>query len=874
MAASLRQRMEQVNHWLLVLLSFCLPLSTSAVTIITFLFLASWAVQGSFREKGRQIAASPVCLAIFCFMGLLLAGLAWSQHLRTGFEVIEQHSKLLLLPIFFTAVRRDNRWPYLWAFVAGVVVIMLSAYLAWFGLLQYADVNSTHLTKKTFHVVYNPMLALAIYLVLHQIIWGGLSRWWRSGLALLAGIMIVNMFITEGRAGQLVFFVLMALLLAQSFRRNFLAAVAMIAVLLPLLALGVYKTSPVFRERVDVAHAEIDQYKANPNTSVGLRLLYWRNSSRIIASHPWAGVGTGDFFSAYARINHLFSRAMPFTDNPHNQYIYILVQLGVLGLAVMLAPFAVQMLEARRTGDGWQRIRLAFPLFFLVIMLTESYLVIYETGMLFALLGAVLYAPDQGRNRQRVGPGTPVVPDRERSWLILSYRVNVPGSACSQHIDDRLPVLQRAGITPIVLSGPVGGRLDRVRHVRTWSLAPSGLRFELRHYLRKRCPRRWQFKLAETILLLPVMPLYLMEKMLINLESEWSWCFSASFFGILLQRRYRPEAIYSTGGSASAHVAALAISKFAGVPWIAETQDPLVHDEDWQRSRAVYHLYRWLERHVATTCSAFVFLTARALENARKRVGRDFPGVVIYPGAMAPGPEAAAYRKTGQFRFAHFGSLAGSRNLLVFLEALHQLMQSRPEGQPELRIDLYGSIDQPSLEKARQLGLDSLIRYHGLVDRQTALAGMRRADCLLLIQNTAFFSTETIPSKVYEYLYSGRPILGLVHHNQELTGLLRQRGHFTVPAGDPVLVQRLLTELIAAWIHTDFASAFIVRQPVMLETAVQTLVGLIPAPQGRIMAAAAEEQPSEVTASAPQACCQGQQTEPFAGKTCTQRTGS
>lgn len=863
MAGSMRQRLEPINHWLVIMLAFCLPLSTTAVTIITVLLLGSWLVQGDFRDKWRQITGSPVCLALLGFTAVLLAGLVWSQHLRTGLEVVEQHSKLLLLPVFLTIVRRDNRWPYLWAFVAGVTVIMLSTYLAWFGLLQYADVTSEHLTKKTFHVVYNPMLALAIYLVMHQLIWGGLERRWRCGLALLAGLMIFNMFITEGRAGQLVFFVLMALLLTQVFRRNFWTAVGMIMVVLPLFCLGMYKSSPVFRERIDQAKAEISQYRANPNTSVGLRLLYWRNSARIIVSNPWLGVGTGDFFAAYARINHLFSRAMPFTDNPHNQYVYILVQLGGIGLVAMLAPFMAQILEARRAGGHWRRIRLALPLFFLVIMLTESYLIIYETGILFALLGAILFAPESVPEQRRIASKNRNSADgRKRSWLVLSYRVNVPGSACAQHIDDRLPVMERAGITPIILSGPIGQRLGHWRHLRVWSLAPSGIRFELRHYLRQRYPIRWQFKLAETLLLLPVFPLYLLEKLVINLESEWSWCFSASFCGILLQRRYRPEVIYSTGGSASAHLAALVVSKVAGVPWIAETQDPLVHDQDWQRSRVVYHLYRWLERRIAKACSAFVFVTVKALENARSRVGCDFPGVVISPGAARPPLDMVEYRKGGRFHFAHFGSLAGSRNLCVFLEALHLLLQEE-NGRPwSVQIDLYGSIDALSWAKAKQVELDTLIQYHGLVDRQAALMAMRQADCLLLIQNTTFFSTETIPSKVYEYLHSGRPILGLVHHNQELTALLAQRGHFTAPADDPLVVKQRLAALLAAWERTDFTTAFVVRQPVMLEKAVQDLVGLIPVHPATIPVTSGDDLSSDAIPLQTQFDRQSRQIEP------------
>ena len=826
MVQHVQRQAGQINQVLLVLLAFCLPLSTSALTVAAFLLMAGWLVEGGFRQKWQEIYTSPLCIAVFLYVGVLLIGLGWSNHLQSGFAVIEQQLKILLLPIFLTTVRREYRWLYLGAFIAGITVVMLSSYLAWFGLLQYADVTTTHLIKKTFHVVYNPMLALAIYLLMHQLLWQQISGRWRWCLIALVALMIFNMFITEGRAGQLVFFVLMAVLLIQYFRKNIVVGACLILVLLPLVFAGVYRGSPVFRDRVDQARQEIEQFQTNPATSVGLRLLYWKNSWRIIANAPWFGEGTGDFFAAYARINFLFSRSMPFTDNPHNQYIYILVQVGMLGLAALLAPFAVQIYLAWRMQDGWGRTRLAFPLFFLVIMVTESYLIIYETGFLFSLLSAVLYKTRESQSTSGFQAANAEAPGR--CWLILSYRANIPGSACSQHIDDRLPILEKAGIVPLLLTGPVGKRYTRYHHYRTWSLAPSGIRFEVRHFLRKRLRHRWQFKLAETALLLPVFPLYLVEKVLVNLESEWSWFFTASIRGLLLQRRYRPEVVYSTGGSASAHVAALIINRVSGLFWIAETQDPLVHDRDWQRSRLVFSLYCWLEKRIAATCNAFVFLTAQAMENAGNRIGTPFPGRVIYPGAPLFSGAGGTYCKGKVFRFAHFGSLAGSRNLLVFLQALAPILQRTPDLRQTVCVDLYGSLDAASHALVQQLDLASLVQFHGLIDRQKALAAMRRADCLLLIQNTSYFSTETIPSKVYEYLCSGRPILGLIHNSRELTLLLQQYGHYVAAADDPVAVGKSIKALLNAYATTDFVPVLHERMDITLESAVQSLIDLAP----------------------------------------------
>ncbi len=382
--------MSGINSWLVVLLAFFLPISTSAVTVAAFLLIAGWFLEGEFKERLREIGTNPMCLAVFAYLGVMAIGLLWSAHINAGYAAIEEQSKILMLPLFLTAIRHEHRWRYLGAFIAGVTVIMCSTYLAWFGLLQYADVTPLHLTKKTTHVFYNPMLAFAIYLLLHQLCWGEVWGWRRWPLFALVGLMVFNMFITEGRTGQLVFFILMALLLIQCFPKNLKKAALLTVLLLPLVFATGYLGSPVFRERIDLAHREMDDYRNNPRTSVGLRLLYAKNCWRIITRHPWLGVGTGDFFSAYARMNWMFSRDMPFTDNPHNQYFLTVVQLGLFGLASLLALFVVQMVQAWRLSDGWSRIRIAFSLFFLVIMIAESYLVIVETSLLFALVGAVL----------------------------------------------------------------------------------------------------------------------------------------------------------------------------------------------------------------------------------------------------------------------------------------------------------------------------------------------------------------------------------------------------------------------------------------------------------------------------------------------------
>jgi len=813
MMAHFRAGAGKANSWLLGLLAFALPLSTSAVSAVALLILLLWLIEGNVLEKLTEMVFTPVAAAVLGYLALLCLGLLWTANPADGFSVLQSHWKIALLPVFLTAVRHERRAFYLSCFIAGMTAAMLLTYLVWLGLVQYADVSPAHLTPKTFHVVYNPLLAFAIYLTLHKAVWEEQRRRTRIGLFALAGLMSVNMFMTEGRTGQAAFFVLLSLFLLQVFSRKRVRAVFLLSLLLPAGIATGYLGSPVFQQRIDLALNELSGFQENPNTSVGLRLQFCQNSFALIRRQPCIGVGTGDFKSAYARINQERSPRCVSTDNPHNQYLFSAVMLGLPGLLALLLIFAIMFWQARaEQEDGLRRVRLAFPVFFLVIMLAESYLKVYQTAFFFALLAAVLYKKK------------PLPQAAGRSWLILSYRANIPGSACSQHVDDRLPHLQAQGIEPVLLTGPVGERCNRWRHFRTVSLAPSGIRFELRHYLRRHLSKRWQFKIVETLLLLPVLPLYLLEKIVVNLESEWSWGLLASLRGLLLCRQLRPELIYSTGGSASAHVAALLIKRWTGARWIAETQDPLVHDHGWRRSRLALLLYTNLEQRICRQADVFVFLVGAAMEHCRQRTGCGRLAVV-YPGTNPSWFGQISHNKGSRCRFAHFGSLSGTRNVAVFLQALEQVVSGRPELRGLAQVDVYGSFDNLSEREMKRLRLHDLVVLHGPVPRQEAIDKMQQADCLLLVQNIIYFSCETIPSKVYEYLLAGRPILGLLHNNQELETMLRDNGHRAAPADDVQATATAIAAILDDW-TADRLPAKTAAKAWTVEEAVRKLICL------------------------------------------------
>ena len=411
-----------------------------------------------------------------------------------------------------------------------------------------------------------------------------------------------------------------------------------------------------------------------------------------------------------------------------------------------------------------------------------------------------------------------------RRWLVLSYFSSIDGMACAQHIDDRIPFLRKAGIEPVLLTGPCGERWEEGRHAIARCVAPSGVRFEVRHLFRKRGLRGPLYKVFEFLLLLPMLPFYLLEKLLADLDSQWSWFPLAARRGYALCREVRPELIYSTGGPASAHIAAGMIARRTGIPWVAEFQDPLVHG-DWYRGKVARKAFSLAERYICARASLVVFLTEEAMRRAAARTGLGNRGRFLYPGADPPSVPPPARGKGEHLRFAHLGSFGGSRNPDVLLAAVRQLLEERPVLAGTVRLDFYGHCDANSARRLREFPVPGVVTFHGRVPRREALATMRDSDVLVLIQNVDDFSAETIPSKVYEYLAAGRPILGLVHRNAELAGMLKGLGHTVAEAADAGSVRGAVSEIHRRWEAGTLGTR--AGSPYTIASAVEQLVAVV-----------------------------------------------
>lgn len=419
--------------------------------------------------------------------------------------------------------------------------------------------------------------------------------------------------------------------------------------------------------------------------------------------------------------------------------------------------------------------------------------------------------------------------------LVVSYYANESGLACSHHIDDRLYHLTEAGVDVTLLSSVCAPTSPIVRNMRVPSVLPGGVRFEIKKRLRRLKLPRWRYNLQGNMGLLPVLPFYYLERLLLRVDTTWSWYPAAALAGTFLARRRAPGVIYTTGGPISAHLAGWHISSQTGIPWIAEFQDPLIHPH-CARGEMEMRLTKWAERVICENAARVVFLTDEARRQAAFRTSLGDRGVVIYPGARPEKVPLSPYRASDQLHFSHFGSLGGVRNLGHFLSALALCLDREPALRKVMRVDLYGGVARDILQQISGFPYPEIVTMHGMVSRERSVELMKTTDVLLLVQGADGLSRETIPSKAYEYFQASRPILGLVHDNPELERMLRRLGHIPVSAGDPASIMTGIEECLNLWRDSRLATP-LERSPYTVEAAAAQLLELSDMVQQRAMPA-------------------------------------
>lgn len=389
-------RIDQAYQYLFILAFFLLPLTVVGNNIAIWLAVLIWLFSGNYLYKIKQVISNKLAVASILFFCLHPISILWSENISWALEISRKMLPfLLVLPIFLTLTRKENYRYYIGAFLLAISITEVFSYLIWFEIIDpFKNATVRNPTPFMGHISYNPFIAFAIYLVINRLVAGKqLSLFERATYTFFTLTMTINMFITGGRAGQVMFLAAVVIITFQYFRYSQVKATIISITFIFIIVLIALNFSDLFAYRFETALSDIYSYDTNKGTAVGQRITFFLNSLEIVKANPLIGIGVGDFPYEYNLINNIRSPEVPTTVQPHNMYMLVLAQLGVVGLSSLLWIFFNQYKIAISSPNKViSNLGVALPLLFLVIMWSDSYLLGHFTGNLFILFSSIIYS--------------------------------------------------------------------------------------------------------------------------------------------------------------------------------------------------------------------------------------------------------------------------------------------------------------------------------------------------------------------------------------------------------------------------------------------------------------------------------------------------
>jgi hypothetical protein len=328
-------RWQRIADGLAIAVAASLPWSVSATSILAVLWLLTLIPTLEFsalkRVLSQPVGGLPVALLLLAVVGMAWADVSWGERLNG----LSAFPKLAVIPLLIVQFRRSD-WGQ-WVLVGFLASCTLLLALSWAFVLGGPIDPSPLWTQKQSGVPVKDYISQSgnFTLCAFALIDQALTRWrdrrntLALGLVLLAFLFLLNVFYVATSRTTLVVIPIVLVLLG--FVRLGWKQLITLIVVAAASAAVVWVSSPYLRGRVTHLVEELRVPDDPAGSSAGDRIEFWRMGLRTMREAPLIGHGTGSIAESFHR------QGSDTAVNPHNQIFAVGMQLGLVGVTVLIA---------------------------------------------------------------------------------------------------------------------------------------------------------------------------------------------------------------------------------------------------------------------------------------------------------------------------------------------------------------------------------------------------------------------------------------------------------------------------------------------------------------------------------------------------------
>lgn len=384
-----------LGRWSTIAIGASVPVSIALDKVLLAVALLAWLAGLQYRDKLRQAWGNPVYRAALLLFAVLLAGTLYGKPAPGDANLfLLKYLDLALIPVLgWGFLRTRERGTALYVLAGALVLILLLSYALKAGLTPkefwlHGTPESPVVFKS--RLTHNILMAFATFLFAWLACAAKTQRA-RVGWGLLGVLSAINVtLMVEGATGYVL---LAALALLFGWQQLRFRGIGITLVLGLIIAATLSMVPGPFQNRADQILHELEQEGADrpASTSTGFRMEFYRNTLTLIEKNPLFGAGTGSFPAAYAEL--VKDSGQNPSRNPHNEFMLITVQTGLVGLAAFLWLLWQQWRLAPQLPTPIERgLAQGLVVMMGIICMLNSALLDHTEGLLYAWLTALLYA--------------------------------------------------------------------------------------------------------------------------------------------------------------------------------------------------------------------------------------------------------------------------------------------------------------------------------------------------------------------------------------------------------------------------------------------------------------------------------------------------
>jgi O-antigen ligase len=218
----------------------------------------------------------------------------------------------------------------------------------------------------------------------------------RLPLALLTlYLMAYIVMFTSGRSGYIAMFIVltsMSLIYIKNLKKIIAWKFGLGLIVVATITVALLSVSKTSSDRINLAITEFKQSEQNTTkniyTSVGQRLIFWKNTIDMLPQYFVFGVGTGGFQAAYTKqvLDKTGLDAL-ITQDPHNQYLKILIEQGVIGLLLYLSMIVRVLIQSNKDASKFVLFSTVLYIWLITSLFNAHFSTFMEGTFIWAWMG-------------------------------------------------------------------------------------------------------------------------------------------------------------------------------------------------------------------------------------------------------------------------------------------------------------------------------------------------------------------------------------------------------------------------------------------------------------------------------------------------------